>query len=706
MQRTIRVRARAGGWGVAVALFGLAILALGACSGPVRTDDTVLVREVSVTPSLLQQGQVAVVEVLVTNESGQPLAGKTVYLVAEPNTRGTFANSVVTTDGNGIAAVTFTATQAGNVTITARAEGNPATMNAHVVIEDNAVVTGDGQIILSITPGLLQADNLSTALVTATIADRNGVPMPDSTVVKFTAGEKFVDKNGDGFWTVNVDSLVYDYDGDDQWDPIGTIDNMVYSQNGQAVATYKAGSVSGVVYIKATMGDPGQQVQQDISLSLTSNDSINSIALTPEWQRIQVRGTGGIEWVRIKAEAFDAYGNSAPAGLPIDFTITSGPGGGESINGDPIGPVTIFTNSLGQATVTLNAGSISGTIRLRARSGPVISAATQVTVRSGPPAFISLGAADCNVPSWYEVNYGNRIVAVVSDQWGNEVPDSTSVWFGCEQGLIEGANETNPAFTLRGTAETQWHSGAPKNDGFVFYWCETSGGTVADTSFFFESGPAASGTFLRHPDTLWADGKSKGEVVIDVRDINGVFVDSDYPIQVEADLGSIGSGLVNDGCRSSIYIQNYFAPTLDRDYYYTIPDSGIGAIATIKARAGGFYGYNGTAKVVLLTGNAFSKNSSVDVQSSVTYGTSIPVEVTIRDRWGNPLGGHLIQVVSDGSGGAVTGSPRHTDSYGVASGFTFTSTTNQAVSAAFLTVNDLDPLNGGISLSAKISLED
>jgi len=46
------------------------------------------------------------------------------------------------------------------------------------------------------------------------------------------------------------------------------------------------------------------------------------------------------------------------------------------------------------------------------------------------------------------------------------------------------------------------------------------------------------------------------------------------------------------------------------------------------------------------------------------------------------------------------------DEYGVASGFTFTSTTNIAITQGFLTVTDLDPNFGGISLSAKISLEE
>ncbi|GAB4318796.1 MAG: hypothetical protein Kow0074_08210 [Candidatus Zixiibacteriota bacterium] len=658
------------------------------------------------SPSLLEEGQVAVVEVLITNESGTPLANRTVYLVAEPNVSGSFSASVLETDENGIAATTFTATQSGSVTITARAEGAQTAMNVNVTIESGGVTTGDGQIVMSITPGLLQADGLSQATVTARIYDAQGNAMPDSTLVKFTAGEKFVDINGDGVWTSNIDSLVYDTDGDDLWDAIGNIQTNVYSKDGEANAVYTAGVNAGLVYIKATMGEPGSQVSQDISLSLTSNDSINTIALTPEWQEIQVRGTGGIEWARITAQAFDAHGNTAPEGLPIDFNITAGPGGGESIDGDPIGPVTVLTNSLGQATVTLNAGSVSGTVRLRARSGSVVSAATQVTIRSGPPAFISVGAEDCNVPSWELVNYLNRITAVVLDQWGNEVADSTQVWFGTEQGLIEGESHTQAATAFRGVAESWWHSGAPKNDGYVWYWCETSGGTVADTSVFIESGPAATGTYIQYPDTLYADGKSKGEVVIEVLDINGVFMDSDTPIEVEAIYGSIGGGLLNDGCHSSIYTQNYFAPTLDRDYEYTIPDSGVGAIDVIKSRASGYFGFNGAAEVVLLTGAAFGDNSVIDVPSSMSYGITVPVSVKIKDRWGNPLGGHLISVTTDPSGGSITGSPQYTDSYGVASGFKFTATTNQTVTSAFITMEDLDPNYGGISKTQKVSFEE
>jgi len=89
--------------------------------------------------------------------------------------------------------------------------------------------------------------------------------------------------------------------------------------------------------------------------------------------------------------------------------------------------------------------------------------------------------------------------------------------------------------------------------------------------------------------------------------------------------------------------------TLERDWDYTIPTTASAWLPPYRC-AQGHLRLQRSAHVVFKTGRAFSKNSSISVQSSVTYGTSIPVEVTIKDRWGNPLGGHLIEVYGDGSG--------------------------------------------------------
>jgi protocatechuate 3,4-dioxygenase beta subunit len=687
-------------------IIGVLVFGLAACSGTNTSDSTATLQDVDVTPAILAEGETAIVEVLVTNANGDPLANATVYLYAEPNTAGVFSSSVVETNGDGIATAIFTATVEGSVTISARVEGDQTTLTKDIVIEDG---TGggnqEGHIILTITPALVQADGYSTATVNALVSDGQGNPVSDGSVIKFVAGEKFMDVNGDGIWTNNVDTLIFDLDSDGLWDPIGSIDATVTTNGGQATTTYVAGSTAGVVYIKATGGQPGEHYSAEVSLSLTSDDSVHSIVLTPSWQNVQVRGTGGVEFAHLLAETFDAKGNPAPQGREVEFLITAGPGGGEAINGDPVGPVGAITDANGVASVTLNAGSASGTVRVLARCGSVVSAATHLTIRSGPPAFISLGVSDCNVPSWEVVNSINDVVAVVVDQWGNEVPDSTSIWFGCEQGLIEGADVSSPTVTLRGTARSTWHSGAPKNDGYVVYWAQTAGGDVVDTSAFIESGPAAYGQFLAWPDTLLADNKDKGEVVIDVRDGNGVFVDDGYIVEVEADIGLISDGQAHDGCHSSIYVGDYVAGVLDVDYHVTIPDDGIGAIATITARSGGFFGFNGSVTVVLRTGTAYSKTSIVDVPSSMVFGTSAPIEIQVKDRWGNPLGGHLVDV-SCNSGGTVTGSPQYSNEYGVAGGFEFIATNNQSFTEALIVVRDLDPNYGGMTINKKVSLEE
>jgi hypothetical protein len=693
---------RASSWS-AIILAGLALWVVAGCGDD--EDKNLVVRNVSVAPALLTEGDVGVIEVLVTNRSGAAQDDETVYMSAIPAASVTFTATAVTTNALGIAATTFTAAEPGSVLIGARVGNNPSTEYVTIVIEESDDDGGggtNGQVTLTITPPVLVADGQATAAVHAVIADNAGDPIPDNTPVKFVAGEKFNDIDGDGAWTPNVDALVYDADADGEWDALGVIDRLRYAANGQANATFTAGFIAGPVHIKVTAGSGPQRITGEAILSLVAGNPVHTIALSPERQRIQVRGTGGIEWTRIVAEAYDEHGNPADEGLPIEFLITAGPGGGETVNGEAVGPVTARTNALGQATVTLNAGTLPGTVRLRARAGTVLSTATQVTIRSGPPAAISCGVEDCNVPSWSQTGYNNRVLAVVVDQWGNEVPDSTAVYFGTEQGLIEGAAETMIEQTVRGKAETFWNSGEPRNDPYVYIWCETAGGTVRDTCVFLESGAPSTGTFVTWPQTMVASGDSLGRVEIAVLDINGVFVDTDTPIELLTDFGSIQSGLLQDGCNSATYIGYYRPPVLDQDYSYTTPGDGIGVVATIRANAGGPTGYHGSVNVTLLTGKSDPRFSQVNMASQVHQGAFVPVEVVVRDYDGNPLGGHEIEITvqstSEGISGSISGSTQFTDQYGVARGFIFTADNPSfpCNHTGYLTIRDVDPQFGGM----------
>ena len=88
---------------------------------------------------------------------------------------------------------------------------------------------------------------------------------------------------------------------------------------------------------------------------------------------------------------------------------------------------------------------------------------------------------------------------------------------------------------------------------------------------------------------------------------------------------------------------------------------------------------------------------------TVNYGTSAPFSVTIKDRWGNPLGDHTL-VASVTGGGSITSGTQETNMYGEASGFLFNAPTDTTIVSVVLRVQDLDP-RGNITLTQNISLQ-
>jgi hypothetical protein len=153
-------------------------------------------------------------------------------------------------------------------------------------------------------------------------------------------------------------------------------------------------------------------------------------------------------------------------------------------------------------------------------------------------------------------------------------------------------------------------------------------------------------------------------------------------------------------------LDRYVAPTLDRDHSYSIPGDGIGAIDVITAIVDGTAGFTGTTEVVLQTGPSYSENCTVLAPTNIRYGSSAPIEVIVRDRWENPLGGHEIVVSTDSEAGSISNSSQYTDAFGLASGFTFTATTDRAVETAVITATDADPNFGGMSVVVVITLQE
>lgn len=693
-QKTLRV------W--AVGAVAVIALVMAGCSSKNKVDTTPAGTTINVTasPTSVVTGGTAVVEATVVSGS-TPLADQVITFQANPSNAGYFTPAVDTTDATGAAATIYTATTSGAVTITASVSGSSLTDNVALSVSSTGG-TGSGNVSITVTPSLLLANGTDTASVTVTVRDALGQPAADSTVVKIVAGEKFVDKDENGYWSAGIDSLVFDANANGTWDALGLVPStsIVTGGLGKVTVKYISANDAFTVYVKATVNDKGVVGYGEATLQLTPNASVNSIYLSSDSLSLRVKGTGGIETGLLRAVGYDINGNRVPEGLTINFVILDGPGGGERLGSVGYGPYAAVTNSQGIASAPIHSGTVSGTVRVRAYIDTVLSNATQVLVASGPPQHVVIGAEKCNVPYWDVVAGENNIVAVVSDLYLNPVIDSTVVYFTCDEGTMKAYEKRTQDH--EGIAKTKWFSGSddPAANGRVIIRAETAGGTVVDSSMFFNSFFADTITAFGMPASMTADGSSKTIVVVRAVDLNGNPVVGGTLFKSDASYLTVGAGTFEDGCYTSSARVSIQSKTLEYDgsrNLVTGNDDGIGGYDVVT-----FY-TNSTARsytVALLTGNAYAGKSILNGAANAAPGEVLNLSANIRDRWGNPLADHTLVLTA--SGGVVTGGTQESDSYGDAYGFRWTA---PGVAADYnLTLTDTDP-RGGITLALKVTVE-
>jgi len=684
-----------------MALLCLALVVLAGCSNKTVVDDTPTGTTVSVTvsPSTVQTNSTAVVEATVITGS-TPLPNRVINFTVSPTSAGYFTPATDTTDATGIAATIFTATTSGSVNVSANIEGTSMT-GVRAITITSAPQTGTGNVTISVSPSLLLANGTDTSQVSVTVRDAQAQPAPNGTTVKLTAGEKFVDLDDNGYWTPNVDSLVFDANPNGQWDAIGLIPSTATVAGGAGVATanYVSGSSALTVYVKATVDDNGITGNGEVQLQLSSDATVNAIYLSSDSIQLAVKGTGGIETGFIHATCYDSKGNRVPENIAVSFIITDGPGGGEHLENVGYGPFDAVTNTQGVASVALHSGTVSGTVRIRAYADTVLSNASQVLISAGPPAYIVVGAASCNVPFWDNVAEQVDIVAVVSDIYLNPVNDSTVVYFSTDEGTMK----SHQARTQddEGIASTIWISGnnVSSADGVVIIMAETAGGTVADTSFFYNSHTPVNIFASGMPASIVADGVAKFTVTVTGLDLNGNFVLSGTEMRASAGILSVTAENLEDGCNSSSMRSEISSQTLTTDASLTgANDNGIGAVDQITywSPGGGSVSYN----IQLTTGFANKTASIWDAPDDAFPGEVVDISVTVHDRFGNPLGDHTLVLTA--TAGTVNNGTIDTDAYGEASGFIWTAP--GAATTATLTITDTDP-RGGITFTKGIVIQ-
>jgi len=671
------------------------MMSCGERSTPTNSKASALViKSLVIVPPTVQEGRTGVVDAVVEDGANNPVSGVIVSFSVSPSNIGYCSPQVDTTDANGSAGTVFTASAPGIAIIRASIEGATAKTIQVEVVASEAITK---PLSIEITPAVLPADGISTSQIKVTVSDTTGNLAKDGTVVKFSAGEKFEDHDGDGYFTEGIDKLKYDVNQDGRWNAIGFIPSYALTQNGEVEVNYVAGLRTGTAYIKVTTNLDGYLIQDDASLLLIPTDSVAYIVLMPDQPRIQVRGTGGVEATQIRAICYDDNGNRVGADFPVEFYIISGPDGGESLDGVVSDSITTKTNPYGEASVTLLSGTKSGTVRLRAKVGTVLSASTIVTICAGPPVEISLTPYYCNIPGCEVDCVEDSLCACVVDRYGNPVPDSTSVYFGTEEGMVLPSDKTK-----QGCAYSLYISGDPRNDCIALVWAETRGedGIIRDTCIIILSGGPTSVTFLDYPHTILADGISEGHVLIEVLDANDYFVVDSTPVKMHSVFGSVASGVTKDGCQTSLFQTYLTSEVLAQDYSmkYSDRDDSVGVVSLLTAKCGV---ESTTVNVTFLTGTTYSEKCSIHVVEYIPIGATVPVVVFVKDAYGNPLGGH--HIVADQAHswrGTITGSS-YTNEFGEATGFFFKA--DVSVGVGVIAFYDEDP-KGDVCIAFNVQI--
>jgi uncharacterized Fe-S cluster protein YjdI len=237
---------------------------------------------------------------------------------------------------------------------------------------------------------------------------------------------------------------------------LARLNESVNTVNGQATNTFED---------QGCGGNSGTRDQ--ITATLTANDvesnAFASIDILPD-------AIGGISFATLSATQILLNGSvtasflvsnersEAMAGQNVSFALSS------QIGGISLDKQTAISDQAGIVSVLMQAGNIPSTVRILASvtgiNGEIISTQSQqITISSGLASQrnFSLATDEINIEAGsYDGEIAN-ITTLLSDSFGNPVPDDTVVSFTAEGGQIEAS-----CTTINGSCSVAWKSAQPK----------------------------------------------------------------------------------------------------------------------------------------------------------------------------------------------------------------------------------------------------
>jgi adhesin/invasin len=505
------------------------------------------------------------------------------------------ADNIVTkisglTDGSGIATatVTDTAVNAGSVTVTATDDKDQVSSAPALVTFKTEADAFD----LTAEISLPVVTPTGTTTITATVTDRaDGLPAAGQPVTFETTGSA----------TLSAASGNTTSTGEVSVDLEGTVAETV-------VVTISSGL--NVVKIPVYFG-AGIQLNPAISESIAD---------------------GTVE-APLTATVFDANGAVIP-GIPVYFSVTKGSAllsSGE-----------VVTNDLGKAAVTVTDSVIESDATISATAGDLTAVTAVIDFQSGAPANLVLVSTPVNTDPL--VLFGAAdITATVTDALGNFVADNTPVTF-LVSGTASAAKITVEATTSDGVATAKLSGGNISGSLTV---TATAGDIIKTLSFTVTPSDAGSIEVLSvDPEFVQLQGQSGTQtstITFMVKDPGGNAVADGTAVDVELDPTQLGGGeLISDG--STAYATSLTTQTVAGQASVTfrsgIVSGTVDITATVATTLGG--DIRTVAQVTVLSGqpdylHLFTSGSPINVPSLIYDGCTSAYNITVGDRYGNPV---------------------------------------------------------------------
>ncbi len=232
-------------------------------------------------------------------------------------------------------------------------------------------------------------------------------------------------------------------------------------EEGLCETTFSPGINAG----QATIMAVADSAQATTVISVVS-DEIHSIEFDFQGQvDIQVQGTGGNESFELIVNLYDMNGNLIDDDLIVHFELLNAPLG---TNINNIGDADSTMSINGQAIVSINSGTESGIVRVKAytfnSNDQMISAEkSNIVVHAGPPdsALFTIGGHDSGIDMGGGL-WKVQVTALINDIYGNPVNNGTAAYFSLPQdpdfASVEAAawvgNENENGDSLSGAAYT------------------------------------------------------------------------------------------------------------------------------------------------------------------------------------------------------------------------------------------------------------